>query len=641
MPPVTYTAKDITVLEGLEPVRKRPGMYIGGVGTAGLHHLVWEILDNAVDEAMNGYASNIRVTLHANGSSVTIEDDGRGIPVDRHPATKKSALEVIFTMLHAGGKFERGSYKTAGGLHGVGASVVNALSKELIATVKRDGAVWEQRFRQGKPAGPLKRLGQARGTGTTIYFHPDATIFPKVEFDPAIIRERLEVASYLHKGVKIVFEDESARTKTVFEHQDGLLDYLKAIVASRGAASVHDAPFVLAKDDAVRIDLVLQWTEATDEHIRSYVNGIPTLSGGTHENGLRAGIGKAVRNFIETHNLAPKGVTLAAEDIREGLTGVLSVFIQEPQFQGQTKDRLNNPELLSALDGLVRPALEHWLNHNISVAEAIVARIILAARAREASRAAQAEVSRKSATSSRLNLPGKLSDCTNPSSESSELFVVEGDSAGGSAKQGRDRARQAILPLRGKVLNAESASLAKVLENKELSDLVTALGCGLGKNFDLSKLRYGKVIILADADSDGNHIATLLLTFIYRHLPQLMTSGKVFLAQPPLYRIDIGKDTYWALDDAHRDAVLKQHAAGKKSGNGAHAEITRFKGLGEMMPKVLWETTLNPRTRRLLRVEITDQIVTDRIINELMGKDASARFRFIMDRADEAEELDV
>ena len=330
-------------------------------------------------------------------------------------------------------------------------------------------------------------------------------------------------------------------------------------------------------------------------------------------------------------------MTITAEDIREGMTAVLSVFVQEPQFQGQTKDRLNNPELVSAVDGVVRPALEHWLNHNISVAEAIVARIILAARAREASRAAQAEVSRKSATSARLNLPGKLSDCTNSSSEGSELFIVEGDSAGGSAKQGRDRARQAILPLRGKVLNTESASLSKVLENKELSDLVTALGCGLGKNFELSKLRYGKVIILADADSDGNHIATLLLTFIYRHLPQLISSGHVFLAQPPLYRIDIGKETFWALDEAQKAAILKQHG---KNGRGT-PEITRFKGLGEMMPKVLWETTLNPRTRRLLRVEISDQILTDRVINELMGKDPGARFKFIMERAEEAVELDV
>jgi DNA gyrase subunit B len=638
MASANYTAKDITVLEGLEPVRKRPGMYIGGVGAAGLHHLIWEILDNSVDEAMNGHTSNIRLTLHADGSSITVEDDGRGIPIDRHPTSKKSALEVIFTVLHAGGKFEHGSYKTAGGLHGVGASVVNALSKELVARVKRDGVQWEMRFRQGKAVTGLKKLGAARGTGTSVYFHPDAAIFPKVEFDPAIIKERLEVVSYLHKGVKVVFEDETSTAKSVFEHTEGIVDYLKKIVTERGSRPVHEAPFTLNKDDSFRLELVLQWTEATDEHIRSYVNGIPTTSGGTHEHGLRAGISKAVRNFIETHNLSPKGLAIAAEDIREGLTGVLSVFIQEPQFQGQTKDRLNNPEMLSTVDGIVRPALEHWLNHNISVAEAIVARIILAARAREASRAAQAEVSRKSATSGRLNLPGKLSDCTNPTSEGSELFIVEGDSAGGSAKQGRDRARQAILPLRGKVLNTESASLAKVLENKELADLVTALGCGLGKNFELARLRYGKIIILADADSDGNHIATLLLTFLYRHLPQLMTHGKVFLAQPPLYRIDIGKDSFWALDDAQKDAILKNHA---KNGRRGTPEITRFKGLGEMMPKVLWETTLNPRTRRLLRIEVTDQIVTDRVINELMGKDASARFRFIMERAGEAEELDV
>ena len=631
-----YTAKDITVLEGLEPVRKRPGMYIGGVGTAGLHHLVWEILDNAVDEAMNGYASNIALTLHEEGSSVTISDDGRGIPVDKHPKTKKSALEVIFTVLHAGGKFEQGNYKTAGGLHGVGASVVNALSSDLRASVRRDGATWEMSFKRGKPTGALKKSGGARGTGTAVYFHPDPTVFPKVEFDPALIRERLEVVSYIHKGVRVTFDNEVEGKKEVFQHEEGLADFLKKIVTERGAKPVHETPFVLLRDASPRLDLVLQWTEATDEHIRSYVNGIPTGSGGTHENGLRAGLGKAVRNYIDTHNLSPKGVTLAAEDIREGLTGVLSIFIEEPQFQGQTKDRLNNPELTSAVDSAVRPGLEHWLNTNRTVAEAIVARIILAARAREASRAAQAEVTRKTATSGRLNLPGKLSDCTGSGREDSELFIVEGDSAGGSAKQGRDRGRQAILPLRGKVMNTEGMTLAKVLENKELADLVTALGCGLGKNFDLARLRYGRVIILADADSDGHHIATLLLTFIYRHLPQLITSGKVFFAQPPLYRIDIGKETFWALDDAHRDRLLKLHGNGR-----SNAEITRFKGLGEMMPKVLWETTLNPRTRRLLRVEIADQIVTDRVINELMGKDASARFRFIMERAEDAQELDV
>jgi DNA gyrase subunit B len=635
----SYSAKDITVLEGLDPVRKRPGMYIGGVGSAGLHHLVWEILDNAVDEAMNGFASTIAVTLHQDGSTISVTDDGRGIPVDKHAKTNKSALEVIFTVLHAGGKFEGTNYKTAGGLHGVGASVVNALSKELVATVKRDGHQWELRFAQGKPAGSLKKLGAARGTGTTVRFHPDPVIFPKIEFDADVIRERLEVVSYLHKGVKVSFENEVTGDKHVFTHEEGLVAYLRKIVGERSNRAVHDAPFAVTRDNGLRLDVVLQWTESTDEHLRSYVNGIPTGSGGTHENGLRAGLGKAVRNFIETHNLTPKGVTLTAEDIREGLTGVLSVFIAEPQFQGQTKDRLNNPELLSAVDGAIRPALEHWLNHNISIAESIVARIILSARAREASRAAQQEVTRKTATSARMALPGKLSDCSHTAREDTEIFIVEGDSAGGSAKQGRDRARQAILPLRGKVLNTESASLAKVLENKELSDLVTALGCGLGKNFDRSRLRYGRVIILADADSDGNHIATLLMTFIYRHMPDLIRHGHVYLAQPPLYRIDIGKETHWALDEPQKEQILK--AAGRGPTGRSTPEITRFKGLGEMMPKVLWETTLNPKTRRLLRVEISDQLVTDRVINELMGKDASARFRFIMDRADNVVELDV
>ena len=438
MASANYTAKDITVLEGLDPVRKRPGMYIGGVGMAGLHHLVWEILDNAVDEAMNGYASNIWVTLHADGSSITIEDDGRGIPIDKHPSTKKSALEVIFTVLHAGGKFEHGSYKTAGGLHGVGASVVNALSKELVATVRRDGASWEMRFKQGKPVSALKKLGAARGTGTTIYFHPDAAIFPKIEFDPSVIKERLEIASYLHKGLKVTFNDETSKEKSVFEHDEGVVDYLKRIVADR-AAEAGARRAVCAEQGRRPAGRRRAAVDRSDRRARALVRQRHSHRRRAARTRTACGRGSARPSGISSRRTTcrRKASRSSADDIREGLTGVLSLFIQEPQFQGQTKDRLNNPELVSAVDAIVRPALEHWLNHNISVAEAIVARIILSARAREASRAAQAEVSRKSATSTRLNLPGKLSDCTNP------------DERGQRAVRRRGRFGRAAPPSRG------------------------------------------------------------------------------------------------------------------------------------------------------------------------------------------------
>jgi DNA gyrase subunit B/topoisomerase-4 subunit B len=635
----SYNASSITVLEGLEPVRKRPGMYIGGTGSAGLHHLVWEIFDNSVDEAMNGHADCIEVTLHKDGATVTVADNGRGIPVDMHPKHKRPAIEIILCTLHAGGKFDNsqsGNYKTSGGLHGVGASVVNALSKKLVATIKRDGAEWEMDFRQGKATGKLKKLGAARGSGTKIFFHPDPQIFPRTEFNPETIRERLEIASYIHKGLKVIWHDEVNGKKETFQHEDGIVAFLKKLITEKQAKPVHEQPFVLEKQNGVRIEMCFAWTESTEELVKSYVNGVPTPSGGTHENGLRAGVLKAIRNYIETHNLTPRGVTLAAEDIREGVFGVLSVFIEDPQFQGQTKERLNNPEVQGMLDNAVRPGLEQWLNSNRSVAETIINRIIIAARAREASRAASASISRKTATAGRLNLPGKLADCSSSNRDESELFIVEGDSAGGSAKQGRDRNKQAILPLRGKVLNTEGSSLAKVVENREIADLIIALGCGAGPDCDPDKLRYQRVVLLADADSDGHHITTLLLTFIFRHMRQLIEAGRVYLAMPPLYRVDIGKETYWAADDADKERIIKQHAKGNSK-----PEITRFKGLGEMMPKVLWDTTLNPKTRRLLRVEIADPLTTDRVINELMGKDASARFRFIMERAEEADELDV
>jgi DNA gyrase subunit B len=641
----SYTAKDITVLEGLEPVRKRPAMYIGGTDKTGFHHLLWEILDNSIDEVINHHADRVEVTLHDDGKQITVEDNGRGIPVDVIAKYKKSALEIILTTLHAGGKFDEGkNYAHSGGLHGVGASVVNALSESLVAKVKRDGALWQQSFRRGKPggaAGKIKKVGPARGTGTIITFTPDEEIFgPKLVFDPAVIAERLEAKSYLHRGVKVTFRDETRKPAAVatFQHERGIAEYMGKLVVERGVDAVPQGTtgFYLERTGDVDLELAMLWTESTDEFIKSYVNGVPTSSGGTHDLGLKAGVVKAVRNYMSTHDLQPKGLNLTAEDIREGMVAILSVYVAAPQFQGQTKERLNNTEVQAQVDGAVRPALEQYLNENQSVAEAVVARVILAARAREASRAASQAVSRKTAVSHRLNLPGKLADCSSTNPADSELFIVEGDSAGGSAKQARDRQTQAILPLRGKVLNAEQASASKLIQNKELGDIVSALGCGFGPKLDLSRLRYHRIFLLMDADADGHHISTLLLTFFYRHMKPLIDARHVYLAQPPLYRIDIGKETYWALDDMERDRLLAEHANRKVS-------ITRFKGLGEMSAEALKQTTLDPKRRTALRVAIHkgEELETDQTIGELLGKDAGARFRLIHEGAREVDEVDV
>jgi DNA gyrase subunit B/topoisomerase-4 subunit B len=618
-------------------------MYIGGTDSTGYHHLLWEILDNSVDEVINGYATTVEVTLHKDGRTITVVDDGRGIPIDIMPKFKKPAVEIILTTLHAGGKFEQGNYIHSGGLHGVGSSVVNALARKLVVEIKRDGKRHVQTYSKGKPTSPLKvEGGPTRGTGTSMTFEPDPEIFgEKLKFDAALIRERLEAKSYLHKGMTVIWKDDTAHphVKEEFKHDGGIAEYLTKVVGERGKPVVPSgstAIFYHSRDNGVRLEAALVWTEATDEHIRSYVNGIPTPLGGTHEAGLRSAVVKAVRNYIETHDLTFKGVTLTAEDIREGMTAILSTYVVEPQFQGQTKGRLNNPETSAQVDGVIRPALEKWLNDNKSIAEAVVARIVLAARAREASRAASQAISRKTAVSHRLNLPGKLADCSSTDPGQSELFLVEGDSAGGSAKQGRDRRTQAVLPLRGKVLNAEQASTDKVVGNKELTDIVSALGCGIGGDFDITKLRYGRVFLMMDADSDGNHIATLLLTFFYRHLRPLIEQGHVYLAQPPLFRVDIGKETYWALDEVHRDQIIREKVKGNAKPN-----VMRFKGLGEMTPDELKETTLDPKRRQALQVTIDNPLLTDQVINDLMGRDVSARFKFIMESANEVQDLDV
>ncbi len=632
----SYRARDIEVLEGLDAVRRRPAMYIGTTDTRGLHHLLWEIVDNSVDEFLAGETDRINVTLHEDGTSITVSDNGRGIPVDKHPKTKKSALELIMTTLHAGGKFSDKNYARSGGRHGVGSSVVNALSAELIATVRRDGHEWIQKYKQGRPTAAVKKARRIRGHGTTIHFRPDDSIFRRTKFNPDIIRQHLEDVSFIHGGLKIFFHDETKQETHELHHPEGIGAYLQKITSEEQKRPVHETAFAVEKDEKEhRVELVLHWTEATDEEIRSYVNGIRTHAGGTHESGLRSGVAKAVKNYMDVHGIKPKGVSVTNDDIREGVVAILSIFHGDPMFQGQTKEKLNNVEMTSQVEGLVRPGLETWLNANPSVADAILGRIVLSARARLASRDAASEIRRKTPANRRSTLPGKLYDCRAGNRDESELFIVEGDSAGGTAAMGRNNRTQAVLPLRGKVLNTESLSTSKIMSNQSIQDLVETLGTGIGPHFDIHKLRYGRIILLMDADSDGHHITALLLTFFFRHMRELIRQGKLFIAQPPLYRIEIGNETFYAQDDADKERVLSAATAGRK------IVIDRFKGLGEMNSGQLRDTTLDPAKRILLRVDIESQLDADNTFRQLLGRDASERYRVIMDEAGEVDDLDI
>lgn len=635
-----YSAESIEVLEGLEPVRKRPGMYIGGTDSVGLHHLVKEILDNSIDEAMNGHASKIIVQLHADSQSVTISDNGRGIPVDKHPKLKKPALEVIMTTLHSGGKFSDRNYISAGGLHGVGASVVNALSAQMIVRVCRDGYEWEQEFSRGKAKGKLVQGSKTEATGTEVYFQPDEQIFKNIKFDPKKIAQLVEVKAFLNHGLRIIFKDDVNKTEQEYKFDHGLKAYLLKLCKEDEVEPIGGEVIHLEKDDGVKAEIAFAWTESPACKILSYVNGIPTANGGTHEDGFKNGLSRALRNYINVHEVNIKGIKLTGDDMREGLVAIVSAIVPgsvaQLQFQGQTKDRLNNPEVQPPIEKLTA-GFENILNAKATLANQIIERIVLAARARTAARQASSAVSRKVGIGRRLNLPGKLADCSTSSSDKAELFIVEGDSAGGSAKQGRDRNTQAIFPLRGKVLNSIAAGGEKVSANQELMDLVSAIGCGMGAELNPAKVRYSKVVILTDADSDGMHIATLLMAFFYKHMRKLINAGNIYLGQPPLYRIRIGsgekEETHWVYSDEEKEKLVKKYSNRKYS-------VTRFKGLGEMNPETLWDTTLNPKTRSLLQVKIEDESKAAKTLEDLFGKDAQQRFRLIQDNAHRIE-LDV
>ncbi|TQD23507.1 DNA topoisomerase (ATP-hydrolyzing) subunit B [Methanolobus vulcani] len=628
-----YDASNIQVLEGLEAVRKRPSMYIGSIDGRGLHHLVYEVVDNSIDEALAGYCTQIDVSINHDGT-ITVQDNGRGIPVGMHPKYNKSALEVVMTILHAGGKFDKNTYKVSGGLHGVGVSVVNALSEWMEAEVQRDGKTYYQRYERGTPTDELLEIGETSGTGTKITFMPDSKIFETIKFVYETLATRLRELAFLNKGIKISISDDRGEEKVEekFEYEGGIISFVEHLNHNKN--SLHDTPiyFERTKDDAV-VEISMQYTDSYAESVFSFVNNINTHEGGTHLVGFKAALTRVANDYIKKNNLAKGDAKLSGEDIREGLTAIISVKITEPQFEGQTKTKLGNSEVKGIVESMVSEGLSEYMEENPKVATAILQKALDAQRAREAAKKARELTRRKSALDV-STLPGKLADCSEKDPSVSELYLVEGESAGGSAKQGRDRKFQAILPLRGKILNVEKARLAKILKNNEILAFITAMGTGIGDDYDIEKARYHKVIIMTDADVDGAHIRTLILTLFFRYMRPMIDAGYVYIAQPPLYKIKKGKAEYYVYSD--RELAAKLEEIGDKG-----VGIQRYKGLGEMNPEQLWETTMNPETRTLLQVTMDDAIAADEMFTILMGDEVAPRKQFITIHAKDVANLDV
>jgi len=629
-----YTAKQIQVLKGLEAVRKRPAMYIGSTDIHGVHHLIYEVVDNAVDEALAGYCTDIEVIIHDN-LVVSVEDNGRGIPVDIHPTQHRPAVEVVMTTLHAGGKFDRDSYKVSGGLHGVGVSVVNGLSEWLVVEIHRDGQRYTQKYERGVPANDLQELGSTDRRGTIVSFMPDSEIFEKVDYQYEVLAQRLRELAFLTKGLKIVFEDQRAQKprRQVFQYEGGIVSFVKYIDTAK-TLLMPQPIFIQAEKDGVQVEVAIQYTDGYAENVFSFANNINTIEGGTHLIGFKAALTRTINNYAAQNNLFKKErVTLGGDDVREGLTAVISVKIPEPQFEGQTKTKLGNSEVKGIVEAVVGDGLKEYLEENPSIGKTVVEKTLAAYAAREAARKARDLARRKTALES-ASLPGKLADCASRDPRVSELYLVEGDSAGGSAKMARNREFQAILPLRGKVLNVEKARPDKVFSNEEIRTIITAIGTGAGE-FDLAKARYHKIIIMTDADVDGAHIRTLLLTLFYRHMKPLIEAGYVYIAQPPLFKLKKGKKEVYAFADEDRERVLKDW------GGNDGVYIQRYKGLGEMNPEQLWETTMDPEARTILKVDIPDAVEADRIFSILMGDEVEPRREFIQENALAVKNLDV